>query len=196
MGLVSVRPAFIRHGLISEQDTEVWSLRSYGMAPLRPLAPGSGLVTSLTSTLLAFFHSFYLTALSRGVAAYSSIFVRGERSGIVPFMNSMSPTLDLGRLHLVSTTSGLQLHLSSFAQFAPTAEDESGTSTTLIEQALTQGWRQRPWIYRASKLRLVLRLRIADGFDATLENKTVEDLATHIGESKASIVVSRLRSAC
>jgi len=92
-------------------------------------------------------------------------------------------TLDLGRLDLVSTTSGLQLQLESLAQFAPFAEDDDNAERSLTAQLLTADRRDRPWICRASNFRLVLGLRIADDLHVADRDALMNELAISLREA-------------
>ncbi|KAK5127470.1 hypothetical protein LTR85_006809 [Meristemomyces frigidus] len=96
----------------------------------------------------------------------------------------MSPSsVDLGRFDLVSTTSGLQLQLSSLAQFATSVEDDHDPES-LTAQILIAARRQRPWIHRASGFRLVLGLRMAGDIEEAVSGETVERLTASIQKAQ------------
>lgn len=93
------------------------------------------------------------------------------------------PAVDLGRLDLVSTTSGLRLQLSSSAHFAPSVEDDHDPEA-LTAHLLTSVRREWPWICRGSNCRLVLRLQLAGDIDHGLKNEMLDRLTTSIGEAE------------
>lgn len=105
--------------------------------------------------------------------------VQPDTYGQVSDMSS----IDLGRLDLVSTTSGLQLQLSSLAQFAASVEGSAHKALTL--QALDADFRERPWIHRASNFRVVLGLRLAETLQGAVQGNVVENLTNSLREAKA-----------
>jgi hypothetical protein len=63
--------------------------------------------------------------------------------------------VSLGGIELVSSTSGLQLHLESCAQLASSADDADG-----ILDRLTHNSTKDIWITRGNGFRLVIRLSL------------------------------------
>ncbi|KAK1065632.1 hypothetical protein LTR12_000317 [Friedmanniomyces endolithicus] len=88
-------------------------------------------------------------------------------------------SMDLGRLDLVSTTSGLRLELSSRAQFTTPAEDES-TEARIATPSPDEKDSERLWIERANNFRLVLGLRLEDGLYAETKDHVLATLADRI----------------
>ena len=96
-----------------------------------------------------------------------------------------SALLDLGSLQMVSTTSGVQLQLTSQAFFAPSVE--SGLDLNpLTQQSLTTEYRERPWICRSNRLQLALEIHIARDIELTARDETMQNLVSSIREAKAS----------
>ncbi|TKA45106.1 hypothetical protein B0A55_12951, partial [Friedmanniomyces simplex] len=92
-------------------------------------------------------------------------------------------SMDLGRLDLVSTTSGLQLELSSLAQFNTSMEDVP--DERLAIELPDESRQEILWIKRANNFRLVLGLRLGNAFDVETKKQVLESLATGIRDAKA-----------
>ncbi|TKA47356.1 hypothetical protein B0A55_13322 [Friedmanniomyces simplex] len=100
--------------------------------------------------------------------------------------------MDLGRLHLVSTTSGLQLELSSLAQFNTSIEDVPEERLTM--EVRDESRQEILWIKRANNFRLVLGLRLGNAFDVETKKQVLESLATGIRDAKAATSVESTAS--
>jgi len=97
----------------------------------------------------------------------------------------MAPAVvDLGRLDLVSTTTDLQLQVSSQAEFAPYARDGCRTNQILRTEVLNHDLRSRPWVYGASNYRLVLELRIEDGLSVCSRHEMADAVAAAVSDGE------------
>ncbi|KAK0256726.1 hypothetical protein LTR91_000208 [Friedmanniomyces endolithicus] len=91
-------------------------------------------------------------------------------------------SMDLGRLDLVSTTSGLRLDLSSRAQFTTPAGNLTNECRA-TPPSDEEGW-GRCWIERANNFRLVLGLRLGDGLHVETKDNVLATLADRIGHAE------------
>jgi len=93
-------------------------------------------------------------------------------------------SMDLGRLDLVSTTSGLRLDLSSRAEFTTPAGNLTNECRA-TPPSDEEGW-GRCWIERANNFRLVLGLRLGDGLQMETKDNVLATLADRIGHAEVS----------
>ena len=107
---------------------------------------------------------------------------------IVQSAITMLVELDLGDLDLESKTSGLQLHLSSSAKFAASAEDElDELKKRLTDRQTSPDSSCQPWISRGNSFRLVLLLQTESGITALDQDALVETLAAQLQAAKVSL---------
>ena len=93
--------------------------------------------------------------------------------------------LDLGHVELQSTTSRLQLQLSSRATFAPSTEDEIDALQARLTSSKTASDGQL-WVVRGYDLRFVISLRIVDGVAEEERDALCEQFATCLGHAKVT----------
>ena len=96
-----------------------------------------------------------------------------------------STSLDLGSLQVVSTTSDVQLQLTSQALFAPFAENELDPNP-LTSQSLTAKNRERSWVCRANGFHLAFEIHIASDIEVAPRDEIMQNLVSSIREAKAS----------
>lgn len=96
----------------------------------------------------------------------------------------MAPSsIYLGAADLVSTISGLVLHVSMHAQFTPSSKDGNDPNGMLTIQRIMSD--TRPWIKRGKNFKFVLRLRLPSLLSSQEKNKFLEKIATSLKEAEA-----------
>lgn len=85
-------------------------------------------------------------------------------------------TLDLGALDLTSTSSSLNLRLSSTAQFATSEKDDESPWRRLTTATLTSEGPDRPWITKSNDFRVIIYLDF-DGVGDEMESRGLLDMA-------------------
>jgi len=92
-------------------------------------------------------------------------------------------SVDLGAADLVSTTSGLVLHVSTLAQFTPSSTDGNDPNDRLTIQRILSD--TRPWIQRGKNFRFVLSLRVPSVLGVQEKSQFLEKLAASLKEAEA-----------
>ena len=103
----------------------------------------------------------------------------------------MAPAVvDLGRLDLVSTTSGLQLQVSSQAHFAPSASGRCKAKQNLSTDVLNTDLGIRPWVYGASNYRLVLELSVEDGLIVCSRHEMADAVTAAVSDGEVNTTMA------
>ena len=93
--------------------------------------------------------------------------------------------LDLGSADIESKTSGLRLHLSSSANFAPSAEDDvDQLQKKLTACQLNKDSSILPWVSRGHSFKLVIALKFKHGLRLYDQDALLEHLNTQLQSAK------------
>ena len=134
-----------------------------------------------------FVPSLFINSISISIESSSCPpLTRARQSGQRSSRDGMAPVLlDLGSLELVSTTSGVQLQLTSQALVAPFAEDRLDPNLLTI-QSLIASHRERPWVSRGNRFHLALEIHVASDIELSARDEIMQNLVSSMRQARAS----------